>query len=200
MNTKKNQEKSVIGIASVAIIFAFFFLAIGASGQNMSDDNLSVSEPDADMLFKLLKIQADVQGNLNDMDLDLANAAQDLSTTGLEGAAAREVLRKLVEANSDLAGKLTIGTINKEGKIVLSECKGCDNISIQDIQFTHSAENLSPTAIELIAHVMKTKTPAFSKAFRTVEGFTGANLEFPVFSPQVSSLEELVRSSSQISC
>ena len=181
---KENPEKSVSSIASVAIVFILLFLAIAASGQNVSDGNLSAAESEADMLFMLLQIQADVQGKLNDLDSDLANAAQNLSTTRLEGPAARGVLRKLLETNSNLPGTLTFGTMNKEGKIITSECKGCENVSIQDRLSMHSAENLSPTAIELIAHVMKTKTPAFSKAFMTVEGFTGANLEYPVFSSQ----------------
>ncbi|MDD1753814.1 MAG: hypothetical protein LUQ38_12095 [Methanotrichaceae archaeon] len=181
---RKIQKRAYTVLHQRRLYSLSFFLAIAASGQNMPDDNLSAAEHDTDMLFKLLKIQADVQSDLNDLDSDLANAAQNLSTTGLEGPAAREVLRKLLETNSNLAGKLTFGAINKEGKIVLSECRGCDNISSQDIQSTHSTENLSPKAIELIAHVMKTKTPAFSKAFMTVEGFTGANLEYPVFSSQ----------------
>lgn len=103
MNTKKNPEKnpekSIFSFASVAILATLLFCAIAASGQNVSNGNLSAAESDADMLFMLLKIQADVQGNLNDSDLDVANAAQNLSTTGLEGTAARGVLRQLLETN-----------------------------------------------------------------------------------------------------
>ena len=39
---------------------------------------LSVEDPAPDMLFMLLQIQAEVQGSLNDLDADVANAAQSL--------------------------------------------------------------------------------------------------------------------------
>ena len=41
-------------------------------------------EKDANGVFMLLQIQADLQGSLNDLDSDIANAAQNLSTAGLE--------------------------------------------------------------------------------------------------------------------
>ena len=85
MNTKKNSENSIFGFAPVAILVALFFCAVAASGQDVPNSNLSAAESEADMLFMLLQIQADVQGNLNDLDLDVANAAQNLSITGLEG-------------------------------------------------------------------------------------------------------------------
>jgi polar amino acid transport system substrate-binding protein len=61
----------------------------------------------------LLQIQADVQGSLNDLDLDVANASQDLSATGLEGNAAREVLHKLLETSSNLAEAVTFSRIGR---------------------------------------------------------------------------------------
>jgi len=47
----------------------------------------------ADLPFILLQFQANVQGSLNDLDSDVANATQNLSARGLEGDAAREILR-----------------------------------------------------------------------------------------------------------
>lgn len=170
MNTKENPGKSVFGFASVAIVATLLFCIIAASGQNVPVSNLSAAESEADMLFTLLQIQADVQGNLNDLDLDVANAAQNLSTTGLEGTAAREVLRKLLETNSNLIEAVTFG---KEGRIVIAEGKGSEG-----------AEGADISSQEHIAHVLMTKTPTLSKQFLLVEGYNGTALVYPVFSPQ----------------
>ncbi len=122
------------------------------------------------MLFMLLQIQADVQGNLSDLDLDVANASQGLSETGLEGDSTREVLRKLLKTNSNVA---QAATFSKDGKIIIAEGKGSEG-----------AEGADISSQEHIAHVLKTKTPTFSKQFLLVEGYNGTSLAYPVFSPQ----------------
>jgi len=122
------------------------------------------------MPFMLLQIQADVQGSLNDLDLDVANASQNLSATGLDGGAARGVLHKLLETNSNLVEAVTFG---KDGKIIVAECKGCEGGEGADI-----------SSQEHIAHVLKTKTPTLSKQLLLVEGYTGTALAYPVFSQQ----------------
>jgi polar amino acid transport system substrate-binding protein len=170
MSTKKNPEKSIFCFASMAIAATLLFCAAAASGQNIPNGNLSAAESEADMLFMLLQIQADVQGKLNDLDLDVANAAQNLSTTGLEGTAARGVLRKLLETDSNLAEAVTF---SKDGKIIIAECRGCEGGEGADI-----------SSQEHIAHVLKTKTPTFSKQFLLVEGYNDTALAYPVFSPQ----------------
>ena len=111
-----------------------------------------------------------MQGKLNDLDSDVANAAQNLSTTGLEGTAARGVLRKLLETNSNLFEAVTF---SKGGKIIVAKCKGCEGGEGADI-----------SSQEHIAHILQTKTPAFSKQFLLVEGYNGKALAYPVFSPQ----------------
>ncbi len=160
----------------MAILAILLFCVIAASGQNVPNGNLSTlsalsaAESEADMLFMLLQIQADVQGNLNDLDSDVANAAQNLSTTGLEGTAARGVLQKLLETNLNLVEAVTF---SKDGKIITAECKGCEGGEGADI-----------SSQEHIAHVLKTKTPTLSKQFLLVEGYNGTALAYPVFSPQ----------------
>jgi hypothetical protein len=170
MNTKRNPEKTIFDFASMAIVGALFFCAIVASGQNIPNGNLSAAESKEDMLFMLLQIQSDVQGNLNDLNSDVANAAQNLSTTGLEGTAARGVLRKLLETNSNLIEAITF---SKDGRIIVAECNGCKGGEGADI-----------SSQEHIAHVLQTKTPTFSKQFLLVEGYNGTALAYPVFSPQ----------------
>jgi polar amino acid transport system substrate-binding protein len=171
MNKKKNIGIRLFSFASVAIGIALLFCTIAAFGQDVPNgNNVSAADSATDMLFMLLQIQADVQGNLNDLDLDVANAAQNLSTTGLEGTAARGVLHKLLETNSNLAEAVTF---SKDGKIIIAECKGCEG-----------SEGVDISSQEHIAHVLKTKTPTFSKQFLLVEGYNGTALAYPVFSPQ----------------
>jgi polar amino acid transport system substrate-binding protein len=171
MNAKKNPGKRISRFASAAAIAVILLLcSIAACGQAVPDGNLSAAQSEIDMLFKLLQFQADLQCNLNKLDLDVANASQDLSTTGLEGTAAREVLSKLLETNSNLIGA---STLSKDGKIIVSECRGCERYEGGDI-----------SGQEHIALLLKTKNPTFSKRFLLVEGYNGTALQYPVFSPQ----------------
>jgi len=173
MNRMENLEKRRLKSISLAIVVALLFSAIPAFGQNATNDNASAADSTVDMLFMLLQIQAEVQGSLNDLDLDVANASQDLSTTGLEGTEAREVLRKLLESNSNLVNAVTF---SNDGKIIISECKKCES--------GEKAEGSDISQQEHIAHVLKTKIPTFSKQFLLVEGYNGTALAYPVFSSQ----------------
>ncbi len=170
MNSKKNPVKIALSFVLTEIALTLLLFTIAVLGQNDPNTNVSLEESEADMPFMLLQIQADVQGNLSDLDTDVANAAQNLSSTGLEGAAAREVLRKLLVANSNLVEAVTF---SKDGKIVVAECKGCEGGEGADISNQ-----------EHIAHVLKTKTPTFSKQFILVEGYNGTALAYPIFSMQ----------------
>ncbi len=170
MSIKKNTKMSTFSLVSMAIVAALFFCAVAASGQAVPTGNVSAMNSAADMTFRLLKIQADVQGRLNDLDADVANASQNLSTTGIEGSAARGVLSKLMETNSNLVEAVTV---SKDGKIIVAECKGCEG-----------GEGANISSQEHIAHILKDKTPAFSDEFLTVEGYNGTALAYPVFSPQ----------------
>ena len=95
MNLKRYREKSRLYFISTAILIALYFCAVVSPGQELDNSNLSVAQSEADMLFMLLQIQADVQGKLNDFDADLANAAQNLSVTGLYGAVSHKFIVKI---------------------------------------------------------------------------------------------------------
>lgn len=171
MSIKKNTEKSIFSLVAVTIAASLFFCTIAASGQAVPNGNASAANNSAaDMTFKLLQIQADVQGSLNDLDADVANASQNLSTTGLEGDAARGVLSKLMETNPNLVEAVTV---SKNGTIAVAECKDCEG-----------GEGANISNQEHIAHILKDKTPAFSDEFLLVEGYNGTALAYPVFSPQ----------------
>lgn len=171
MNTKKNPGKVVFRFASAAAIAAILlFCSMAAFGQAVPNSSLNDTESEADMLFKLLQFQSDVQGSLNDLDLDVANASQNLSKTGLEGTSAREVLIKLSETNSNLVETSILG---KDGRIITAEGKGSE-----------SAEGADISRQEHIARLLQTKTPVLSKQFLLVQGYSGTALAYPIFSPQ----------------
>jgi polar amino acid transport system substrate-binding protein len=163
----------MFGFVCVAIGIALLFCAITSFGQDVPKGNVSAADYATDMPFMLLQIQADVQGSLNDLDLDVANASQNLSATGLGGTAAREVLQKLLETNSNL---VEAATFSNDGKIIIAECKGCED--------GENSEGADISHQEHIAYVLKTKIPTFSKRFLLVEGYNGTALVYPVFSPQ----------------
>lgn len=171
MNKKNDSIKSRFRFVCLAVGIALL-CTLCAVGQNGTNGNVSASvfNSSADMLFMLLQIQADVQGSLNDLDLNIANATCDLSTTGLQGDAADEVLHRLLETNSNLVEAVTF---SKEGKIIAAECRGCEG-----------GEGVDISRQEHIAHVLKTKTATLSKQFLLVEGYNGTALAYPVFSPQ----------------
>jgi polar amino acid transport system substrate-binding protein len=170
MNTKKNPGKVVFSFALASAIAAILLIcSIAAYGLAVPNGNQSSTESERDMLFKLLRFQADVQGSLNDMDLDVANASQNLSTTGLEGTAAREVLNKLLENNLNLVETSILG---KDGKIIIAEGKGSE-----------SAEGADISRQEHIGRFLQTKTPLFSRQFLLVQGYNGTALAYPIFSP-----------------
>lgn len=171
MITVNNLNKIGFGTVVAVIVVAvqyFIVAAIATSGQVGPCGNDSTTDSAADMPFMLLQIQADVQGNLNDLDADVGAAAQNLSVTGIDGPAARKVLRDLLNTNSNIVEAVTF---SKDGKIIVAECRGCEGGEGADI-----------SSQEHIAHILKTENPAFSHDFLLVEGYNGTALAYPVFS------------------
>lgn len=159
----------IMRFAELARIATLILLAGSAATASClaSDQNASANEV---MIFMLLQIQADLQGSLNDLDSDVANAAQNLSETGLEGAAARKALATLLETNSNLSNAITI---SKDGRIIIAEGKGSD-----------VAEGADISSQEHIARLLQTRTPVLSKQLLLIEGHNGTSLSYPVFSQQ----------------
>jgi polar amino acid transport system substrate-binding protein len=160
-------EMSHLGAAALA---ALIFCAFAAAGEDAGGAISSFEEPSTKMPFLLLQIQADLQGSLEDLDMAVAKASGDLSASGLEGEAAREVLRGLLAENSDLVEAVTF---SEEGKILVAECEGCEGGEGEDI-----------SGQEHIAHILRTKNPTFSGQFLLVEGYHGTAIAYPVFSPE----------------
>lgn len=160
-------EMSHLGAAALA---ALIFCAFAAAGEDAGGAISSFEEPSIEMPFLLLQIQADLQGSLGDLDMAVAKASSDLSASGLEGDGARDVLRRLLETNSNLVEAVTF---DEDGKIIVAECEGCEGGEGADI-----------SGQEHIAHVLRTKNPTFSGQFLLVEGYQGTAIAYPVFSPE----------------
>lgn len=169
MNSKKKGKENAFILVLAAIVTSLLFCA-ASPAQPTPAGSISAANSTADMIFKLIGIQADIQGSLNDLDGDVANASQDLSVTGLEGDSARGVISKLMETNSNLVEAVTV---SKDGKIIVAECKDCEG-----------GEGANISSQEHIAHILNNKTPAFSDEFLLVEGYNGTALAYPVFSTQ----------------
>ncbi len=170
MANRKNPKKGAFGRALIAILAVALVCAFAALGQNTPAGNESAAESDEGVLFMLLQIQADLQGSLNDLDLDVASAAQNLSAIGLEGTASHGIITQLLEADPNI---IEASTFSKDGKIIIAEGKVSKGIEGTDISNQ-----------EHIARVLNTKTPVVSKQFQLMEGYNGTVLAYPVFSPQ----------------
>jgi hypothetical protein len=164
----KIMEKNGLSFSSITVIVFLLCIAVAAA-QDIPENNTSSAGP-GNMPFTLLLAQADVQGSLDDMESDVANASWNLSSTGLDGAEAQEILNKLLESNPNLIEAVTF---DKEGKILAGKCKGCQ-----------SSVGVNISNQEHISHVLKAKTPALSGEFLTMEGDNATALAYPVFSPE----------------
>lgn len=166
-------KKNGLSFSSITVIVFLLCIAVAAT-QDIPENNVASAGP-GNMPFTLLLAQADVQESLDDMGSDAANASQNLSSTGLEGAGAQEVLSSLLKSNPNLIGAVTFG---KDGKILAAECKGCPGSVGADISNQ-----------EYISHVLMSKTPALSGEFLTgefltMEGYNATALAYPVFSTE----------------
>jgi hypothetical protein len=132
---------------------------------------------DNDMAFFLVQLQASIQGQLNDLDLAVADSSHQLSAVGIEGEMARSILRNLTSSSPYFA-EATTGS--PEGKILIAEPAVYKNSEGADIS-KHDA------TIQL----MDTKNPVFSQVFRLVEGYDASVISYPVFSPSGEFIGEI---------
>ncbi len=151
-----------VSIALLALLLSVNSLA---THDDSTDGGLS-ADSDNEMAFNLLQLQAEVQGSLNDQDSLVANAAEQLSSTGLEGEKAQAILHNL--NNSGFAEAVTIsqqGTILAVEPSRYSSSEGA-NVSSQDVWIWFS----------------KSKTPVLSQMYHLVEGYDAISLIHPVLS------------------
>jgi hypothetical protein len=114
------------------------------------------------------QIQQAVQIELNELDLDLSNAAAELSRTGLSGPEARNVLNGLTDKYPFIIDTCTTDTVGKMVTVApdaYSSYEGTD-ISTQDVTIKMN----------------ETRKPLLSQMFPAVEGMDAVVIMWPVFS------------------
>ena len=109
---------------------------------------------------------SDIQAALDGLDGDLAAAAKELAATGLDTAAAREVLRGLAAAHPEV---VDFSTVSATGVM----------LAVEPQEYS-SAEGSDISAQEQVVRLHKTLRPVLSKTFLAVEGFAAVDLEWPV--------------------
>jgi hypothetical protein len=107
---------------------------------------------------------------LHRLDDDLEEAAGQLSTTGLRGEKASNILLNLYKEHYSI---IDIATIDLDGNLVLIEpakYKGAEGKNITDQSH--------------FAQIKTTNKPVLSEMFKTVEGFYAVSLAYPIISEE----------------
>ncbi|MGC9444047.1 MAG: hypothetical protein ACP5E9_03825 [Candidatus Methanospirareceae archaeon] len=125
--------------------------------------------PEADVPLVLLTLQTAIQTVLDRMDADLAAAAEQLAHTGLESIETRAILKELRDNRSYV---IDCCTIDQNGTIVAAEP-----------ETYQESEGLNISDQEQVIRLHETQKPVLSRAFRAVEGFDAAALQWPIFAP-----------------
>ena len=113
----------------------------------------------------IMDLRGEIADELNSMDSDLAQAAQQLSTIGIFGGSSA-ILLDIYNKHSSI---VDVATIDPEGYL----------ITIQPDRYK-SAEGQRINEQPHFMEVTKTGRPAMSGMFKTVEGFYAASLIYPV--------------------
>jgi hypothetical protein len=113
-------------------------------------------------------IQNKVQAELNSMDTDLAQAAQQLKGNSLTDDNAGIILQKLYK---DHLSAIDVVTISADGKLLLIKPDKYQGSTGEDI--SHQTHFIL---------MKKTHQPVMSEIFKAVEGFNAVSLSYPVFS------------------
>ena len=132
--------------------------------------NISLAKQSNEKEMPLILIQSEAAINAELLKLDrlLSNACQQLSTTGLTGPAAENILNDLHTENSDII--INAATADKNGILLAVQSIEYGNITGQDVGNQ-----------EQYIEMHKTMRPALSNLISLVEGFSGIVMVSPVF-------------------
>lgn len=162
--TNKSEPK----VSYVMKVDDTWYLGAGIYRSQLSGESENDSLKESNIAYFLLRLQADLQGKLNDLDEAVADSSYQLSTAGIKGEKAREILRNLTNPGSSFL-EATTGSI--EGKIETAE---------PDVYRNYEGVDISKS--ESTIRLMQTKRPDFSDVFRLVEGYNASIVSYPVFS------------------
>jgi len=132
------------------------------------NQNLSLTKQSNEMPLILIQSGAAINAELLKLDRLLSNACQQLSTTGLTGPEAENILNGLYTENSDII--TNAATADKNGILLAVQSSEYGNITGQDVG--NQEQNIE---------MHKTMRPALSNLIYLVEGFPGIVMVSPVF-------------------
>jgi hypothetical protein len=156
--------KLLIIFVTVALIISLAFNAYQWS-INLSPAKQSFKE---EMALLLINAQASINTELLRLDGLLSNACQQLSTSGLVGAEAEEILNGLYTENSDLI--LNAATTDKNDILLAVQPSEFSNMIGQDME--NQEQNIE---------MHKTMRPSISNLTFLVDSFPGVVMVSPVF-------------------
>lgn len=161
--------KSKIVIYALAVTVALSFILIV---YQINENAALTREKDGyatkqEMTRLLQQVQQEVNAELNKLDENIKSACQQLSTTGLDGANARNVLADLVESNP-----LIVNAATSDIKDMLVAVEPSQYREIEGIDISDQEQNIK---------LHKTMRPEMSNMIPLVEGFPGVVMVAPIF-------------------
>jgi len=151
----------------VILLTVILVVSIGFNAYQWSQ-NLSLTKQSNEMPLMLIQSEAAINAELLKLDRLLSNACQQLSTIGLTGPEAENILNGLCSENSDII--INAATADKKGILLAVQSNEYGNITGQDVGNQ-----------EQYIEMHKTMHPALSNLISLVEGFPGIVMVSPVF-------------------
>ncbi len=153
----------------IAILIVIMSISLALNAYQWTT-TLSVSEQSKkeEMGSILINSQASINAELLRLDGLLADACQKLSTTGLTGSGADEILNDIYTENSEII--VSAATADKNDFLIAAQPNTYNNIIGQNVKDQ-----------EQYVEMHKTMRPALSNLISLVEGFPGVVMVSPVF-------------------
>lgn len=157
----RNSFRGLFGIAAASLLLAALAGCGGSSTTEVTSPSPSASAPPP----VLTQAQQEVQAQLDALDADLAAAATELATVGIEGAGAEKVLQDLVDKHPEVTDFFT----RDKGGVILA------------IKPDAYKEFIGTGVAEAdVIQMNETKQPVVSPPRKAEEGFLGISIGHPV--------------------
>ncbi len=156
--------KLLVLILSVILVVSLAFNVY----QQSTISSLSSQNKKEEMASLLLHDGASINSELQKLDSVVLDACQKLSSTGLTGAAAEQILNEIYTQNSDII--VNAATADKNDILLAVQPSNYSDIIGEDI--TDQEQNIE---------MHQTMRPAVSNLIQLVEGFPGMVMVAPVF-------------------
>ena len=152
----------------ITILIAIMITSLAFNVYQWNANLSSTKQGNEEMELILINSEATINAELQRIDGLLSDACQQLSTTGLTGLEAEQILNSLYTENSDII--ISSATVNKNDIILAIQPSQYSNITGQDMK-----------SQEQSIEMHKTMRPALSNLTSLLEGVKGVVMVSPVF-------------------